>query len=211
MVTTRWLGHRGQSIKNVRIFAAAIVAAFLSMAVGVSSSSVHAAGPSTSNHHLVASAPSLDKIGALPSLGRVDAGQVQDCVDLVQFGAWTGNKSLLKMWDDAGRNVPKLRQNCEAIGRTNPATLTTLSKQWQDIKKWIASVNARPHVTSQPKASPSSCSGGYINVDGNCIPSPTHAPSAPSGSAAKRRDGTYSFSQHRQGTCSHHGGVATWL
>jgi hypothetical protein len=23
-------------------------------------------------------------------------------------------------------------------------------------------------------------------------------------------DGTYSFSQHRRGTCSHHGGVARW-
>ena len=25
------------------------------------------------------------------------------------------------------------------------------------------------------------------------------------------RDGTYSYSQTRQGTCSHHGGVAVWL
>lgn len=25
------------------------------------------------------------------------------------------------------------------------------------------------------------------------------------------RDGTYSFSAHRRGTCSHHGGVARWL
>ena len=25
------------------------------------------------------------------------------------------------------------------------------------------------------------------------------------------RDGTYSYSQTRQGTCSHHGGVAEWL
>lgn len=24
-------------------------------------------------------------------------------------------------------------------------------------------------------------------------------------------DGTYSYSQHRQGTCSHHGGVAYWF
>ncbi|HYT45260.1 MAG TPA: DUF3761 domain-containing protein, partial [Methylomirabilota bacterium] len=28
---------------------------------------------------------------------------------------------------------------------------------------------------------------------------------------AKCSDGTYSFSQHRSGTCSHHGGVAQWL
>lgn len=38
---------------------------------------------------------------------------------------------------------------------------------------------------------------------------PANAP--PAGATAQCRDGTYSFSQHRQGTCSHHGGVARWL
>lgn len=33
----------------------------------------------------------------------------------------------------------------------------------------------------------------------------------PAGASAKCRDGSYSFSQHRRGTCSHHGGVGTWL
>jgi hypothetical protein len=33
----------------------------------------------------------------------------------------------------------------------------------------------------------------------------------PTGATARCNDGTYSFSQHRSGTCSHHGGVATWL
>lgn len=35
--------------------------------------------------------------------------------------------------------------------------------------------------------------------------------SAPAGAAARCRDGSYSFSRHRSGTCSHHGGVGTWL
>jgi len=35
--------------------------------------------------------------------------------------------------------------------------------------------------------------------------------SPPAGATARCRDGTYSFSKHRSGTCSHHGGVATWL
>jgi hypothetical protein len=35
--------------------------------------------------------------------------------------------------------------------------------------------------------------------------------SPPSGATARCRDGSYSFSQHRSGTCSHHGGVAVWL
>ena len=34
---------------------------------------------------------------------------------------------------------------------------------------------------------------------------------APPGATARCRDGTYSYSQHHQGTCSHHGGVAVWL
>lgn len=34
---------------------------------------------------------------------------------------------------------------------------------------------------------------------------------APAGATALCRDGTYSFSAHRSGTCSHHGGVARWL
>jgi Protein of unknown function (DUF3761) len=33
----------------------------------------------------------------------------------------------------------------------------------------------------------------------------------PPGATARCRDGTLSFSQHRRGTCSHHGGVAEWL
>ena len=50
----------------------------------------------------------------------------------------------------------------------------------------------------------------YINVDGNQVHSPAYAGSVPSGASAICRDGTYSFSQHRQGTCSGHGGVASW-
>ena len=52
----------------------------------------------------------------------------------------------------------------------------------------------------------------YINVDGNKVQSPTYSNSGtPAGATAQCRDGTYSFSQHRSGTCSHHGGVAKWL
>lgn len=35
--------------------------------------------------------------------------------------------------------------------------------------------------------------------------------SAPDGATAQCNDGSYSYSAHRSGTCSHHGGVATWL
>jgi len=42
----------------------------------------------------------------------------------------------------------------------------------------------------------------------------THCPepaAAPAGATARCRDGSYSFSKHHSGTCSHHGGVAAWL
>ena len=43
------------------------------------------------------------------------------------------------------------------------------------------------------------------------IVSPKSLPRVLNGASAICRDGTYSYSQHRQGTCSHHGGVAQWL
>ena len=53
----------------------------------------------------------------------------------------------------------------------------------------------------------------YINSQGNNIHSPAYSNdgSIPEGATAICGDGTYSFSQHRRGTCSHHGGVAQWL
>ena len=50
----------------------------------------------------------------------------------------------------------------------------------------------------------------YINSAGTKIHSPTYAPLQPSGASARCRDGTYSFSASRRGTCSHHGGVSRW-
>ena len=51
----------------------------------------------------------------------------------------------------------------------------------------------------------------YTNSRGKRVQSPTHYNSAPVGATALCNDGTYSFSQSRRGTCSHHGGVARWL
>jgi hypothetical protein len=52
----------------------------------------------------------------------------------------------------------------------------------------------------------------YSNSDGNQVHSPAYTTdnSIPAGATAKCADGTYSFSQHHSGTCSHHGGVEQW-
>ena len=51
----------------------------------------------------------------------------------------------------------------------------------------------------------------YTNSDGQRVRTPVQASSAPPGATAQCRNGSWSFSHHRQGTCSHHGGVANWL
>ncbi len=76
------------------------------------------------------------------------------------------------------------------------------------------------NVTSQPvtkvishgtKVALDCPNGTYTNSSGNEVCSPYQSPSAPDGATARCRDGSYSFSQHRSGTCSYHGGVAEWL
>lgn len=67
--------------------------------------------------------------------------------------------------------------------------------------------------TPAPKPKPEadlSNNNYYTNTAGNIVHSPAYAPSIPVGASAQCNDGTYSFSQSRRGTCSHHGGVAIW-
>ncbi|MGW4401608.1 DUF3761 domain-containing protein [Amycolatopsis nivea] len=60
-----------------------------------------------------------------------------------------------------------------------------------------------------PDPGPTECGVDYYrNSSGNCVHRPD---SNPSGATAQCDDGTYSYSQHRSGTCSHHGGVKQWL
>jgi hypothetical protein len=53
--------------------------------------------------------------------------------------------------------------------------------------------------------------GTYVNSKGERVKRPENCSAAPQGATAQCRDGSYSFSQIRRGTCSHHGGVAKWL
>ena len=65
-----------------------------------------------------------------------------------------------------------------------------------------------------PATTSGSCAADYYrNSSGVCVHRPvkTQNSSTPNGATAQCRDGSYSYSQHRQGTCSHHGGVAKWL
>jgi hypothetical protein len=71
----------------------------------------------------------------------------------------------------------------------------------------------------QPSGTPSNSpakprckdNGTYVNSKGQTVKRPENCTTAPRRATAQCRDGTYSFSTSRRGTCSHHGGVAKWL
>jgi hypothetical protein len=76
-----------------------------------------------------------------------------------------------------------------------------------------ASANATATGTAKPKQGQVNCttSGTYTNSNGETVPRPENCSAPPKGATAQCRDGSYSFSQSRRGTCSHHGGVSKWL
>lgn len=78
----------------------------------------------------------------------------------------------------------------------------------------VQEVNNAPaqQDNTRNSSTPLSNNNYYENVSGNEVHSPAYSNdnNVPSGASAQCGDGTYSFSQHRSGTCSHHGGVATW-
>lgn len=80
-----------------------------------------------------------------------------------------------------------------------------------------STTSARTNTTAAPTTTPTTRAGlsndnTYVNSDGQVVHSPAYSPDGPPpGATAQCNDGTYSFSTHRSGTCSHHGGVARWL
>ncbi len=94
------------------------------------------------------------------------------------------------------------QQTAKKLVKTEVTTAPVM--QVTAIGTYVAPAPTPPPALSCPN-------GTYVNSVGNTVCSPYSSPSAPAGATARCGDGTYSFSQSRSGTCSHHGGVATWL
>ena len=93
-----------------------------------------------------------------------------------------------------------------------PTTAATYSQE--QIAYFEVLARSATSTTQQAVVTPPSAGCGadsYTNRNGSCVPRPIAAPTAPPGATARCNDGTYSFSQTRSGTCSHHKGVAEWL
>ncbi|WP_370968328.1 DUF3761 domain-containing protein [Amycolatopsis sp. cg9] len=99
----------------------------------------------------------------------------------------------------------------EAPATTSEAAATTVPTTPQAVAPKTSAPKPKPapKTSAQAAPKPAECGADYYrNSDGNCV----HRPSDnPSGATAVCKDGSYSYSQHRSGTCSGHGGVRTWL
>jgi len=93
-----------------------------------------------------------------------------------------------------------------------PVRLYECSEGWCSVVvSRLAGYVLEEFLSTQPQ--PIAQGRGYVNSQGQWVPSPTRTADGqpPAGASAKCRDGTFSFSKSRSGTCSHHGGVAEWL
>lgn len=120
----------------------------------------------------------------------------------------TNSKAILRASPTARSVTLATLSTGEAV-EVSACSATWCSAEWHGRNGWIA----RRSLTTYEKAPAQTKPGrGYRNSDGQWVPSPQQSPNGPpAGASAQCNDGTYSFSKHRQGTCSHHGGVRRWL
>jgi hypothetical protein len=97
----------------------------------------------------------------------------------------------------------------------NPSLLASASSQLTAIQAPIAPAQSLRIVelTSQIQAATATAEQAARNRDARAQRQREAQLRSriPSGASARCRDGTYSYSRNRRGTCSHHGGVAQWL
>jgi len=101
-----------------------------------------------------------------------------------------------------------------ALPQGTAVRLYTCSQGWCSVAvSQLAGYLLEEFLSAQATQAATSQGRGYINSKGEWVPSPTRTADGkpPEGATAHCRDGTFSFSRTRQGTCSHHGGVAEWL
>jgi Protein of unknown function (DUF3761) len=126
-----------------------------------------------------------------------------------------GLAALLLLLTACGPVAPTAPPAAPIPATTTPAVVTDEPSPSPSASP-VAVTTTGPPV-SVPAPAPAATQGGacpagdYRNVDGTCVPRPTQAAGPPAGATAQCNDGSYSFSKHRSGTCSHHGGVRRWL
>ena len=161
---------------------------------------------------LAQSAPTCQYILGFATLHSLDATDTGDCLDNQAFAA-NGDAQQhttngLMAWRKADNWTAFTNGYWTWINGPNGLAkrLNTQRYSWEANPDGLPLVDASSTVVA-PVSSPPVASGQSTY---------TPAPSAPAGQypsdiTAACNDGTYSYSAHASGTCSHHGGVQTWV
>jgi hypothetical protein len=62
---------------------------------------------------------------------------VEDCVAYVQFAAYVGISDMRTMWDAAGQDAGRLRDNCISLGRGDPQALAEISRRRVELDAFL--------------------------------------------------------------------------
>lgn len=120
------------------------------------------------------------------------------------FAQYRPQKTAQSRTAQVGLATPAYQSNYGRMSRTSARTAS------------YSNAYSRPEVNKSRAATTTTAKPltpvrYYTNSQRTRVQSPTKYSSAPAGATARCKDGTFSFSRNKRGTCSHHGGVAEWL
>ncbi len=149
------------------------------------------------------------KLGWILAAGLLVAGCGAGAVPPKDAGSVGVLETPTSTYSTPAYSVPVTTETPVTTSAAPVVTTAPTTPQAVAPKATAAKPKAVPKTTAQAAPKPAQCGADYyVNSSGNCV----HRPSDnPSGATALCKDGTYSYSQHRSGTCSGHGGVRTWL
>ncbi len=78
---------------------------------------------------------------------------VDDCVEFVQFAAYIGVADMAIVWEAAGYDVVRLRENCISLGRGAPEALRDISQRRDELDAFFG-VTTTTTTTTTTTASP---------------------------------------------------------
>lgn len=193
--------------KNGKIILISLISVFGLGIAGIASG--HSSSSNIQQNISTPTQPSFQKETSLDKVPRVTTVQEVTESSTVPYESTTVEDSSMEQ----GSQV-------KVVNGENGETQTTYKVTYLDgketsreaVKATITKAPINEVVHKGTKVSQPACQNGtYVNTSGTSVCSPYASSSAPAGATAKCSDGTYSFSQSRRGTCSHHGGVASWL
>lgn len=80
----------------------------------------------------------------------IPVGYVDDCVVFVQFAAYVGVADMVAMWDAAGRDANRLRENCVSLGRGDPPALAEISRRRAELDVFLGVTTTSVALVTAP-------------------------------------------------------------